>query len=93
MRADIHQISDILVSIHKSEYDNSGWFSIKFDLKGWGDSESKPSPDEVTWFTSQDIEDVYQRLINNLQKGMQQAREDLAERKAATAKREEEAKA
>ena len=88
MRADIHQISDILVSIHKSEYDNSGWFSIKFDLKGWGDSEPKPSSDEVTWFTSQDIEDVYQRLINNLQKGMQLAREDLAERKAATEARE-----
>ena len=82
MRADIHQISDILVSIHKSEYDNSGWFSINFDLKGWGDSESKRSPDEVTWFTSQDIEDVYERLINNLQKGMQIARADLAERKA-----------
>jgi hypothetical protein len=82
MRADIHQISDILVSIHKSEYDTSGWFSISFDLKGWGDSESKRSPDEVTWFTSQDIEDVYERLINNLQKGMQVARADLAERKA-----------
>jgi hypothetical protein len=82
MRADIHQVADILVSIHKSEYDTSGWFSISFDTKGWGDKEPKRSPDEVTWFTSECIEEVYERLINNLQKGMQVARADLAERKA-----------
>jgi len=81
MRADIHQIADILVSIHKSDYDNSGWFSISFDTKGWSDTEAKRSPDEVTWFTSGDIEDVYERLIKNLQKGMQIAREDHALRK------------
>ena len=81
MRADIHQVADILVSIHKSDYDNSGWFSFSFDTKGWGDKELKRSPDEVTWFSSDNIEEVYERLINNLQKGMQLAREDQALRK------------
>jgi len=92
MRVDLHNIADISVTIHKSDYDKSGWFTLGFKTRSWGDAEVKDSDDQITMFTEHNgnIEDIYSALIDHLQKGMSIARLDHADRKE---KREAEKKA
>jgi len=91
MRVDLHNISDITVRVHKSDYDSSGWFVLGFKTKRYGQAEAEDSDDQITLFTDwhTPIEDVYSALMDNLQAAMAQAREEhtakLAEKEAKKA--------
>jgi len=91
MRVDLHSISDITVRIHKSEYDQSGWFTFGFKSKSWGQDEARDIDDQITLFTDWQtpIEDIYSHLMDHLQAAMVQARDEhavkLAEREAKKA--------
>ncbi len=91
MRVDLHSIADITVRIHKSDYDQSGWFTIGFKTKSWGEKEPRDSDDQITLFTDWQtpIEDVYSSLMDHLQAAMAEAREEhaakLAEKEAKKA--------
>lgn len=88
MRVDLHSIADITVRIHKSDYDQSGWFTIGFKTKSWGEKEPRDSDDQITLFTDWQtpIEDIYSALMDHLQAAMAQAREEHAAKKAEKAK-------
>ena len=96
MRVDLHSVSDIHVDITKSGYDQSGWFTLSFDTRGYGDDESKPSDDQITIFIAHqvDIEDVTIALLDKIQRAIVVARENQEKKLAERAAREaEEAKA
>jgi hypothetical protein len=91
MRVDLHNISDITVRIHKSDYDTSGWFTLGFKTKSWGQNEHRECDSQITLFTDWQtpIEDVYSSLMDHLQAAMAEALEEhtakLAEKEAKKA--------
>ena len=96
MRVDLHSVSDIHVDITKSGYDQSGWFTLSFDTKGYYEEEAKRSDDQITIFIGHqtDIEDVTIALLDKIQRAIVVAREDKEKKLAERAEREaEEAKA
>ncbi len=91
MRVDLHNIADITVRVHKSDYDNSGWFVFGFKTKSWGQNEPRDCDSQITLFTDWQtpIEDIYSSLMDHLQAAMAEAREEhaakLAEKEAKKA--------
>jgi hypothetical protein len=83
MRVDLHNISDITVRIHKSDYDTSGWFTLGFKTKSWGQNEHRECDSQITLFTD------WQTPIEDLQAAMAEALEEhtakLAEKEAKKA--------